>query len=146
MTNNTQMVSVPRELLDVLRFWLERSAEKSEAGELKELFQLRELLRTAPAEDVRAAGDEPVSLRHMAVAENGVLRWMTGRKMQECELYALPDGGAMRDKLYRHPQRPVVLPMYCLYLRGVVPHNRAEVEAHKDGWNACIDEFKRLNP
>ena len=43
----------------------------------------------------------------------------------------------------------VVLPereMYCQYLRGVIPDNRLEVEAHKDGWNACLEELKRLNP
>ncbi len=43
----------------------------------------------------------------------------------------------------------VVMPereMHCQYLRGVIPDNRLEVEAHKDGWNACIDELKRLNP
>ena len=57
-------------------------------------------------------------------------------------------------ELYRAPaEQPapvaVVLPdreMYCQYLRGVIPDNRLEVEAHKDGWNACLDELKRLNP
>ncbi|MGB4485791.1 MAG: hypothetical protein WBI95_09825 [Pseudomonas veronii] len=57
-------------------------------------------------------------------------------------------------ELYRaSPEQPapvaVVLPdreMYCQYLRGVIPDNRLEVEAHKDGWNACLDELKRLNP
>lgn len=61
MTNNKQLVSVPRELLDVLRFWLERAAEKSETGEFKELIQLRQLLRAAPAEDVRSVVDESVA-------------------------------------------------------------------------------------
>ncbi|WP_433886640.1 hypothetical protein [Pseudomonas vranovensis] len=45
---------------------------------------------------------EPVALQHMAVSEGGVLRWMTGRKMQDCELYAMPDGSAIRAKLYTH--------------------------------------------
>jgi len=43
----------------------------------------------------------------------------------------------------------VVLPereMYCQYLRGIIPSNRLEVEAYKEGWNACLDELKRLNP
>lgn len=39
------------------------------------------------------AGDSPVQLQHMAVAENGVLRWMSGRKADNCELYAMPDFG-----------------------------------------------------
>lgn len=53
--------------------------------------------------------------------------------------------------LYAEQPAPVavVLPereMYCQYLRVVIPDNRLEVEAHKDGWNACLDELKRLNP
>lgn len=36
---------------------------------------------------------EAVKLQHMAVVEDGVLRWMTGRKIDNCELYAMPDFG-----------------------------------------------------
>ena len=43
----------------------------------------------------------------MAVAEDGKLRWMTGRKMQNCELYAMPDGSAIRSKLYAEQPAPV---------------------------------------
>lgn len=50
---------------------------------------------------------EPVELQHMAVAEDGKLRWMTGRKMQNCELYAIPDGSAIRSKLYAEHPAPV---------------------------------------
>lgn len=50
---------------------------------------------------------EPVALQHMAVSEGGVLRWMTGRKMQDCELYAMPDGSAIRSKLYAEQPAPV---------------------------------------
>lgn len=46
---------------------------------------------------------EPVNLQHMAVAENGALRWMTGRKVQNCELYAMPDFGRA-PTLYTTPQ------------------------------------------
>ena len=41
---------------------------------------------------------EPVALQHVAVAEKGILRWMTGRKMQDCELYVMLDGKVI------HPQ------------------------------------------
>ena len=50
---------------------------------------------------------EPVALQHMAVAEDGKLRWMTGRKMQDCELYAMPDGSAIRSKLFAEQPAPV---------------------------------------
>jgi hypothetical protein len=98
--------------------------------------------RAATPEDVRAVVDELVNLQHMAVAENGVLRWMSGRKMQECELYALPGGGAIRDNLYRHPQRPVVMPERIIGQQ----HGDHIAEAQQYGWNACLDEFARRNP
>lgn len=47
-----------------------------------------------------AAQEDVFHLEHMAVAEEGKLRWMTGRKMQNCELYARPDGAAIREKLF----------------------------------------------
>jgi len=49
---------------------------------------------------------EPVRLHHMAVAENGVLRWMTGRKINDCELYAMPHFGNA-PLLYTAPPAPV---------------------------------------
>ncbi|MFG8343408.1 hypothetical protein ACEOPV_05475, partial [Pseudomonas aeruginosa] len=45
---------------------------------------------------------EPIQLQHMAVAEDGELRWMTGRKIDNCELYAMPDFGRA-PKLYAAP-------------------------------------------
>jgi hypothetical protein len=51
-----------------------------------------------------AQSGEPVALQHVAVAEDGgKLRWMTGRKPRDCELYAMPDGGRA-PKLYGAPQ------------------------------------------
>jgi len=56
-------------------------------------------------------GVEPVQLQHMAVAEGGVLRWMTGRKIAECELYAMPDFGRA-PKLYpAPPATPALVPL-----------------------------------
>lgn len=47
---------------------------------------------------------EPVHLEHVACAEDGgKLRWMTGRKPRDCELYAMPDGGHRSPRLYAHP-------------------------------------------
>ena len=42
----------------------------------------------------------------------------------------------------------VVMPereYYTQYMLGVIPNNAVMVNAHKDGWNACLDELKRLN-
>ena len=54
---------------------------------------LREFTAIHQAEAQQPATGKPVNLQHMAVAENGALRWMTGRKVQNCELYAMPDFG-----------------------------------------------------
>lgn len=45
---------------------------------------------------------DAVHLEHVAVAEDGgQLRWMSGRKPRDCELYAMPDGSAIRGPIYR---------------------------------------------
>lgn len=77
--------------------------------------ELVELLRADLRQQVESAKlslsaqnlGEPVALQHMAVSEGGVLRWMTGRKMQDCELYAMPDGSAIRAKLFVQQPAPV---------------------------------------
>ncbi|KGV80216.1 putative gp43 [Burkholderia pseudomallei MSHR4375] len=48
---------------------------------------------------------EVVRLQHVATAEGGgKLRWMTGRRPRDCELYAMPDGGRAPATLYTAPQ------------------------------------------
>ncbi|VVP61650.1 hypothetical protein PS870_06395 [Pseudomonas fluorescens] len=94
---------------------------------------------------------EPVA--YAAFADNGNIRCWSSTN-EAVGLKILAEEGAEIVPLYRRPPEqpaPVtaVLPereMYCQYLRGVIPDNRLEVEAHKDGWNACPDELKRLNP
>lgn len=106
----------------------------------------RQAIRAALAtcsEDVQPpVGDEPVVLQHMAYAENGILRWISGRKMHDCELYASLDRGVIRGNLYRRLQRPVVFPAR----RELSPTGRVYLSDLDCEWNACIDEFKRLNP
>ncbi|WP_208448823.1 hypothetical protein [Burkholderia cenocepacia] len=52
----------------------------------------RAILAASPSSQPTAA-PTPVVLEHVAVAEDGGrLRWMTGRKPRDCELYAAPDG------------------------------------------------------
>lgn len=96
--------------------------------------------QSAPAD--KGQGD-PVALQHMAVAEDGKLRWMSGRKMQNCELYALPDGSAIRFPLYAEQPAPVavVMPERKTWdgLRATACNLKGEA------WNACLDEVARLN-
>lgn len=58
--------------------------------------------------EARAAASptaEVVRLEHVATAEDGgKLRWMTGRRPRDCELYARPDGGRVPATLYATPQ------------------------------------------
>lgn len=168
MSSKIETVQTPRRLLDVLRFWLERANERSESGDIAELVELRALLaKPAPTADFNCVNGgkcgnggycdacpyvepsaqhqgETVALQHMAVSEGGVLRWMTGRKIQDCELYTMPDGSAIRSKLYTSPPAPVAV---------VLPERRREptedsdvlIDCHNEGWNACLDEVARLN-
>ncbi len=60
------------------------------------------LLMDANAKLAELEKQEPINLQHMAVAADGELRWMTGRKIDNCELYAMPDFG-QAPKLYAAP-------------------------------------------
>ncbi|PRH13505.1 hypothetical protein [Burkholderia gladioli] len=54
------------------------------------------------------AAAEPIRLVHVAVAEDGgKLRWMTGRKPRDCELYMMPDGGRAPAVVYAALGAPV---------------------------------------
>ena len=88
---------------------IERLAAKLEAAET-ELAELRSSMKfrtsligrtEAERDDLRAKitemeRQEPVTLDHLACVDNGVLRFMTGRKApaHDCELYAMPNGKA----------------------------------------------------
>ncbi|WP_186122330.1 hypothetical protein [Burkholderia gladioli] len=51
---------------------------------------------------------EPIRLVHVALAEDGGnLRWMTGRKPRDCELYMMPDGGRAPAVVYATRSAPV---------------------------------------
>ena len=90
------------------------------------------------AEDVRAA-DEPVAWMYTNSAVKFPVFY--DRKQDAA--------GWTETPLYRRAQLQMVMPereLYTKYLRGMVPSNAKEVSDWRDGWNACIDEFKRLNP
>ncbi|MNJ45564.1 hypothetical protein D3C77_406640 [compost metagenome] len=100
-----------------------------------------------PVGEVVAFGE---SLHEIAWAQGKLPRLGT-------KLYTSPptsDGfsaGDMADqgaKAFRDGQRALVLPdreLYTKYLSGVIPNNAEEVNGYKDGWNACLDEVRRLN-
>ncbi|MCM2537951.1 hypothetical protein [Burkholderia glumae] len=71
----------------------------------------RELLARVDALlDAAAAAPavEPIRLVHVALAEDGGnLRWMTGRKPRDCELYMMPDGGRAPAVVYATRSAPV---------------------------------------
>lgn len=96
------------------------------------------------AEPVAQHQGEPVALQHIAVSEGGVLRWMTGRNMQDCELYAMPDGSAIRSKLYAEQPAPVAVVMPE---RQIVPDNLMAGLTRKwcEGWNDALEGVARLN-
>ncbi|WP_110947066.1 hypothetical protein [Pseudomonas bohemica] len=113
------------------------------------------------AEDVRAVGDEPVLIQAVAVTredeDEGLrLEWLLEGGISELELagtvlFAMPEANDLCDEdgsaeLYRHPQRPVVLPDV---------DKLAEIIRRVDGSHSLgagslaekiLDEFARLNP
>lgn len=131
-----------KELVDLLREIGVLQDDSEWAIQVHELVK-RHRQKAAPAEDVRAVVDEPVSYGPYSV------RWIGPSVWAGISEELPPELEGKQVYISVHPQRPVVMPereMYCRYLRGVIPENRAEVEAHKDGWNACLNEIARLNP
>ncbi|MDH0749480.1 Lar family restriction alleviation protein [Pseudomonas sp. GD03842] len=88
--------------------------------------------RAAPADDISPVIDEPVAFKYV----NPDIPWpLFYEKKQD-------DRGKWEEiPLYRHPQRPVVTPDR-MDLRSCDGSQTYETKA----WNACLDEFKRLNP
>jgi hypothetical protein len=70
----------------------------SEVRSLWDAWQARAAIATRPAQTEQ----QPVKLQHMAYAEDGQLHWISGRKIDNCELYAMPDFGEAPD-LYAAP-------------------------------------------
>jgi len=96
--------------------------------------------------ELESGRGEPVKLQHMAVAEDGKLRWMSGRKMQDCELYAMPDGSAIRQQLFTGQPAPVaaVLPDRQSARESFECGGVAQEQFSK-GLNACLDATAALN-
>lgn len=149
------LISVPRGLrsdwLDQVSKELRALLDSPPQAEGLIPTELVELLRADLRQQVESAKlslsaqnlGEPVALQHMAVSEGGVLRWMTGRKMQDCELYAMPDGSAIRAKLFVQQPAPVAI----LLPERMVKTDRSsdEYDMCADAHNDCLDAVARLN-
>jgi hypothetical protein len=98
----------------------------------------------AQAWNARAqAAPEPVQggaveLQHMAVAEDGELRWMSGRKVANCELYAMPDFGRA-PKLYTAPPSPDA------ELVGLLGEARDWVDSNSCHGTDALDLMRRID-
>jgi hypothetical protein len=144
MIDNTQMVRVPRELLERLCM---RPHKESLAVNHQDIMdrgraqaEMRELL-TAPPEDIRAVVDEPVQIIAVAVTreddEEGLrLEWLLEGGISELEfagtvLFAMPEANDLCDEdgsaeLYRRPQCSEVSPQCSEHLRTqgtLLPHH-----------------------
>lgn len=121
-----QYVSLPRDLL--LRLLSVYSTSPYPAW-----YELAAALEAAPAEDVRAVGEEPAGY-----ALDSMLKRIKDNPSFGHMISGSPNGG-YDTPLYRHPHRPVVLP------GRKDPGNAMSEPYDPDSWNACIDEFERLN-
>lgn len=161
---NKPMLSVERELLEQLRNvcgdpdlaaeanailskpMIESQYDGMTQGQAQSVSDgVDEILHGKPA--AKHQGD-PVALQHMAVAEDGKLRWMTGRKMQGCELYAMPDGSAIRSKLYAEQPAPVAVmpePYSLAMFQMISGFDSLTPEQFDLVWSACRAEMGRLN-
>lgn len=128
MTNKTELLSVPRELLARITQMAMFTLPDADYKALTDIL-------IAPAEDVRAVGDELVH----QVRSYGSCCWedIGGESLEVCR--SQPEEYEIRT-LYRHPQPPVVLPWRR---KNGIDNPNYQLD---QGWNACLDEFKRLNP
>jgi hypothetical protein len=74
---------------------------------------------------------EPVALQHIAVSEGGKLRWMAGRKMQDCELYAMPYGSPINFPLYAEQPAPVSVAVLYTRIKELEAQSLAYYERAK---------------
>lgn len=170
MTNNKQMVLVPRELLErVASAEIGMSAKKDQCAAAHEL---RELLEVAPAEDVRLISHaEDMSTCTLVKGDDGKGYFYdridaedVRARVDEPFFYALcgPDGKPHYEELCvssePHHLEPAdegvtVIPLYRQARRKIVlperMQSKGEFNEFEDGevlgWNACIEEIERLN-
>lgn len=149
MINKIEMVNVPRELLE--RF-VQDTEDHCYGFDGRD--EIRALL-AAPAEDVRAVVEvlNPDEIHQMAFEEGQPADSGDGYlfTIEEFDLFVQ----RLLDRVQQsHAQRETVIPDLDAFERSVI--NKFGFASSKlcllNGedlhkiWNACIDEFKRLNP
>lgn len=134
MTNETETVSVPRELLEKA---IAKAYGEQPGNPDIEFDQLRALL-AAPAEDDRAVvapTDEQIleAMRKPIYEADGGYVWDYGKS------YVLEAGKAVLalGKVVMPERNTLVMPD---------PVGATNVQAMMEGWNLCLNEFARLNP
>ena len=94
----------------------------------------------APAEYVRAMVDEPVAWQLDVEGYKTVTIEDRERALSEERHYQCRGRAVSVHPLYRHAQRKVVMPE-----RIAVPDADCPERINAQGWNACLDNFERLN-
>lgn len=98
-TENSRADALTDQIANAAMKCLRPFASAAQEAALRE--SVKSILIASPVEQHEAAPAGCVKLEHVAVAEDGgKLRWMTGRKPRDCELYAMPDGGRAPETLY----------------------------------------------
>ena len=88
-------VAVPQGLIGAACFAIRNNRNGSKVLEQLRRYSVGDQSQPlAPQPSPTAQAEEAVALDHIAVIEDGELRYMTGRKAPayDCELYAMPDG------------------------------------------------------
>jgi len=140
--------AAPPELAELQATIVRLTAENERIKKIADNYYALGVDANLEIERLKGEPGEPVALQHVAVSEGGKLRWMTGRKMQECELYAMPYGSAINFPVYTSQPAPVSVVLPTLISSEEGPHysdNRASELGYLAGYNACLDKVKELN-
>jgi len=82
---------------------------------------------------------QPVKLQHMAYAEDGALHWASGRKIDNCELYAMPDFGRA-PQLYDAPQPEQTALSAVTAERDRLREQVAALQSGANSWQSGYDK------
>jgi len=105
--------------------------------------ELAALCVSIDAEDVRAVVEEPVAWA-VSWADDGSFYKLLQDKERAHKF--LVDSDFVVLPLYRHPQRPVVLPKFNdWYAKNIGVLGTASAKHDESVWRACLDAFEELN-
>lgn len=138
---NTEWKLVPVEPTDEMEVAAENDYEQTGATFPRWKSAYAAMMNAAPPAPTShpiptGATGEAIKLVHLAVAEDGGVRFMAGRKLpdgiESCELYAMPDYGRAPAELFRAPaagdaQLLAALQQAHMALIGFMPQHRNAV-------------------